>query len=130
MIELIGTWRLVDTSSRTLDGDPLPTPYGEKPTGIVTFRADGRMIAALCDGRAEVPGGAPREFVSYCGNYTYDGARLVTRVDATSDAPRLGTEQIRSVSEEDWLLVLRPPVETVGAIRRQRTLRWARVGDA
>ncbi|MCR9177717.1 MAG: lipocalin-like domain-containing protein [Alphaproteobacteria bacterium] len=130
MIELIGTWRLVDTESRTLDGALLPTPYGDSPTGIVTFRADGRMLAALCDGRAELPDGTPREFVSYCGNYTYDGARLVTRVDATSDAARLGTEQIRSVSEQDGLLVLQPPVETVGDIRRQRTLRWARVGDA
>lgn len=130
MIELIGTWRLVDTESRTLDGALLPTPYGDSPTGIVTFRADGRMLAALCDGRAELPDGTPREFVSYCGNYTYDGARLVTRVDATSDAARLGTEQIRSVSEQDGLLVLQPPVETVGDIRRQRTLRWARVGYA
>lgn len=130
MIELIGTWRLVDTQSRTLDGAPLPTPYGEQPTGLVTFRADGRMLAVLCDGRKDLPEGIQREYVSYCGNYTYDGARLVTRVDATSDTARLGTEQIRSVSQEDGLLVLRPPVETVGDIQRQRTLRWTRVGDA
>lgn len=130
MIDLIGTWRLVATESRTIQGDPLPTPYGDNPTGIVTFRADGRMLAALCDGSAALPEGAAREFVSYCGFYTYDGARLVTRVDATSDPARLGSEQIRTVSEEDGLLVLQPPVETVGDIQRQRTLRWVRVGGA
>jgi hypothetical protein len=59
-------------------------PYGGKALGRVTFTADGRMMSVVCDGRKELPAGVSREYSSYCGNYTYDGERLVTRVDAAS----------------------------------------------
>ena len=83
MSNIIGTWRLVKASSADAEGRPLPPPYGgEKGMGRVTFNTDGRMIAVLCDGRPTLPEGEPREYNSYCGNYTFDGRQLVTRVDA------------------------------------------------
>src|SRR3546814_10419262 len=56
MPDIVGTWRLVETEARDPDGSPLPdryAPYGQRPMGIVTFTADGRMMAVLCDGRSE-----------------------------------------------------------------------------
>jgi hypothetical protein len=32
----------------------------------------------VCDGRKEMPAGVARDYSSYCGNYTFDGTRLVT----------------------------------------------------
>ena len=53
------------------------------------------MMSVVCDGRKELPGGGSREYSSYCGNYTYDGEKLVTRVDAASDPSRIGSDQVR-----------------------------------
>jgi len=36
-------------------------------------------MSVVCDGRKELPAGVSRDYSSYCGNYTYDGERLVTR---------------------------------------------------
>jgi hypothetical protein len=65
--------------------------------GRVTFSAEGRMMSVVCDGRPQLPPGVQREYSSYCGNYTFDGARLVTKVDAASDPIRIGSEQARDV---------------------------------
>lgn len=130
MHDILGTWRLVTTAAHDRDGRPLAPPYGPEPVGVVTFTAAGRMIAALCDGRAELPAGSAREYVSYMGSYIYDGSTLVTRVDGTSDAPRMGTEQVRRVAFDGERMVLRPPEDEVGGVRRQRVLTWERIGPA
>ena len=66
-------------------------------------------MTVLCDGRAALPPDEPRQFMSYAGNYSFDGSTLVTRVDASSDASRIGGEQVRKVRFEDGRLVLNPP---------------------
>jgi hypothetical protein len=45
-------------------------------------------------GGRELPAGVSREYSSYCGSYTYDGEKLVTRVDAASDPSRIGSDRI------------------------------------
>src|SRR5580700_6097022 len=97
MTSVVGTWRLVRAVSRDHAGNELPAPYGGHASGRVMLGGDGRMMAVTCDGRREIPGGAGREYSSYCGNYTFDGKQLITRVDAASDASRLGSDQVRDV---------------------------------
>jgi hypothetical protein len=58
------------------------------------------MMSVVCDGRKELPAGVSREYSSYCRNYTYDGERLATRVDAASDPSRIGNDQVRGVRFE------------------------------
>jgi hypothetical protein len=128
MRDIVGTWRLVATTAHDPSGAPMPPPYGPQPMGTVTFTAGGRMAAVLCDSRAAVPEGEMREYQSYCGTYTYDGALLVTRVDAASDPARMATDQVRRVSFEGERMVLRPPVDRVGGVERQRVLSWERIG--
>ena len=67
------------------------------------------MYSVICDGRAELPAGVSRQFISYTGNYTFDGATLSTRVDASSDASRVGGDQVRQVRFENGGMVLAPP---------------------
>jgi hypothetical protein len=125
---IVGTWRLVRASATAADGTRLPAPYGgDKAMGRATFNADGRMMAVLCDGRPELPPGETREYASYCGNYRFDGTRLVTRVDAASDPARLGSDQVREVRFEGELMVLRPPLRAYTAGTEQRELWWEKI---
>ena len=129
-ISIIGTWRLVRGEAVNGDGEPLPPPYGgAQAMGLLTFNADGRMMAVLCDGRPALREGEVREYNSYCGNYTFDGQQLITKVDASTSAIRLGSEQVRDVTTETDLMVLRPPKRVHEEGVEQRTLYWEKISE-
>jgi hypothetical protein len=124
MQSIVGTWRLVKAEAHDANGNALPTPYGGKGLGRVMFNAEGRMMAVVCDGRPTLPSDTKRDYSSYCGNYTFDGTQLVTRVDAASDSARLGSDQVRGVSFDGDYMVLRPPPRPTG---EHRVLTWERI---
>ncbi|HUC69989.1 MAG TPA: lipocalin-like domain-containing protein [Stellaceae bacterium] len=127
MPSIVGTWKLVRAIARDANGAALPAPYGGSAMGRVTFTADGRMMSVVCDGRRELPPGASRDYSSYCGNYTFDGARLVTRVDAASDPSRIGSDQARGVRFEGGHMILSPPPRGTGADTEHREITWERI---
>jgi hypothetical protein len=127
MTSVIGTWRLVRAVSRDGNGNELPPPYGGHGMGRVALGADGRMVAVICDARPEIPGGGKREYSSYCGNYTFDGKQLITRVDAALEPERIGGDQVRDVRFEGELMVLRPPMRSYGGVSEQRELYWEKI---
>jgi hypothetical protein len=127
MSSIVGTWKLVCATARDAVGTALPAPYGSLAMGRVTFTADGRMMSVVCDGRPELPVGASREYSSYCGNYTFDGSRLVTRVDAASDPSRMGSDQVRGVRFERGRMILSPPPRRTGKSEEYRELTWERI---
>jgi hypothetical protein len=129
MVSIVGFWRLVRAVARDTDGKDLPAPYGGQGMGHVMFSTNGRMMAVVCDGRRELPPGISREYSSYCGNYTFDGSRLVTRVDAASDPGRIGSEQVREVRFERGSMILRPPVRMYGGSVAQRELYWEKIAE-
>lgn len=130
MVNITGTWALVRATATAADGSARPAPFGgAKGMGRLVLSAEGRMMAVLCDGRAEIPGGERRDYSSYCGAYTFDGRRLVTTVDAASDPTRIGSDQVRDVSFEGELMVLRPPLRSYGSVAEQRVLWWRRISD-
>jgi hypothetical protein len=124
---IVGIWQLKGTLGRDDAGKVLEPPYGPKAMGLVTFQADGRMMAVLCDGRATL-NGEPRQFMSYAGNYTFDGTTLSTRVDASSDASRIGGDQVRAVRfETDGTMALAPPRRLYAGLMQHQELTWERV---
>jgi hypothetical protein len=127
MSSVVGTWKLVRATARDAAGAALPSPYGSKAMGRVIFTADGRMMSVVCDGRPELPAGASREYSSYCGNYTFDGSRLVTRVDAASDPSRIGSDQVRGVRFERDYMILTPPPRRTDDGDEYRELTWERI---
>jgi hypothetical protein len=109
-------------------GKPMHPPYGPVPMGVVTFSADGRMVAVLCDARPQLPADEEdREYSSYCGNYTFDGTTLVTRVDAASDRNRLGGDQVRRGRFEGDRLVLMPPPRPWHGVMQHREMFFERI---
>ena len=94
MISLLGTWKLLRVRATDAAGQPLEHhQYGPEPTGIVQFGPQ-RMQAATGDGRAVLPPGVKRFWSGYTGNYTFDGQVLVTRVDDSNLADRIGGDEI------------------------------------
>ena len=126
---ITGTWRLKSTKAVDDNGKPLPPPLGPNPNGVVCFQSDGRMYSVICDGRIEVPKGEERVFVSYIGNYTFDGDTLVTRVDAASDVSRVGGDQVRKVRFENGGMVLAPPRRLFAGVMQYQELFWERVAE-
>jgi hypothetical protein len=132
MPSIVGTWKLVHAAARDANGAALPAPYGGNAMGRVTFSAGefgagGRMMSVVCDGRPELPAGVHRDYSSYCGNYTFDGERLVTRVDAASDPSRVGSNQQRGVRFEGSHMILSPPPRETDAGAEYRELTWERI---
>ena len=81
MTSIVGTWRLVHAEAFDANGKPQPAPYGGAPIGRVMFTSSGRMMAMTGDGRQEAHADHVREYNTYAGAYTFDGKRLITRVD-------------------------------------------------
>jgi hypothetical protein len=122
---IAGTGRLKSTLGRDDAGQELPPPYGPVPMGLVVFDASGRMMAVLCDGRATLD--EPPQFMSYAGNYTFDGTTLSTRVDASSDASRVGGDQLRTVTFKDGLMTLAPPRRLYADMMQHQELVWEKI---
>jgi|SRR6478752_5196981 Lipocalin-like domain len=127
MHDVTGTWRLAAAKSQDADGKPLPLPYGPQAIGRIVFTAEGRMMAALSDGRRELPAGAKREYGGYCGDYTFDGKTLTTQVDASPNPAYIGTAQVRGVRFEGERMVLLPPPREIDGVLHHRELTWERI---
>jgi hypothetical protein len=127
MIDIIGCWRLVEVRATGPDGAPIRDhQYGPEPMGILQFTPQ-RMHAAVGDGRAAVPPGKSRFWVSYGGPYRFDGTLLVTRVDVTSAPDRMGSDQVRQVRAEGERVWLSPPARVVDGVMHQLELLWERL---
>jgi len=124
---IVGVWRLASTRATDPDGKPAGQPFGPRGMGLVTFTSDGRMMSVLVDGRASLPEGTPRQYSSYCGNYTFDGSTLITTVDAASDPGRLGSQQVRKVRFDGERMILVPPEVEMNGVKVTRELAWERI---
>jgi len=127
MPDIIGTWRLVGAVARDPEGQPVPLPYGPQAVGRIVFTAEGRMMAALSDGRRELPAGVKREYGGYTGNYTFDGKTLTTHVDASPNPTYVGTVQVRGVRFEGERMTLLPPPREIDGVQHHRELTWERI---
>jgi len=125
---IFGTWRLRSGKAVDDEGKSLEPPYGPTPNGVLCFEPDGRMFCVMCDGRTELPQGEPRQFMSYAGNYVFDGSTISTRVDASSDPARIGTDQVRQVRFVEGGIVLAPPRRLWAGAMQRHELFWERIG--
>ena len=124
---IVGVWRLASTRATDPAGKQVGVPFGPRGMGLVTFTSDGRMMSVLVDGRASLPKGTPRQYSSYCGNYTFDGSTLTTIVDANCDPVRFTAPQIRKGRFNVQHMIMTPPAALVDCVEVTRELTWERV---
>jgi hypothetical protein len=100
---LLGTWRLKSYIVTTVG--ERRTPYGENPTGYLSYSANGRMqvIAAASDRIVPVDTGSPDHekialydtMFAYAGTYSVEGDKVIHHVDISWNESWTGTHQIR-----------------------------------
>jgi hypothetical protein len=94
---VVGTWKLVSVKATTDKGDVDKAVLGQNPSGLLTYTADGRMMAIISDdGRkplsiadrvaapAEERAQAYSTFMAYAGRYTFSCDKVVTHVEVAS----------------------------------------------
>jgi hypothetical protein len=52
---------------------------------------------------------------------------LITKADAASHPSRMAIDQVRQVSFNGERMVLRPPLDQIGGVARQRVLTWEKI---
>jgi hypothetical protein len=108
---VVGTWKLVSTTATTDKGDVDKAVLGQHPSGLLTYTADGRMIAIISDdGRKTLSVAdrvsAPSEeralaystFMAYAGRYTFTCDKVVHHVEIASLQNWVNTDQTRFVT--------------------------------
>jgi hypothetical protein len=125
--KLVGTWKLVSASSTTRSGKRNETPYGARPTGLLTYR-DGRVFAMISyDGRKPLSAGggnqeeqaeAFKTFLAYAGRYIFDGGKVMHHVEVSSIQNYVGKDLVRTVKfQDDQIILVTPPTRLNGKIQ-------------
>src|SRR5580692_5679557 len=101
---LLGTWKLKSHVVTTATG-ARTTPYGENPTGYLSYSADGRMqVIGAARGRTVRAGASPAEIervalydtmFAYAGTYSVEAGKVTHHVDISWNEAWTGTDQIR-----------------------------------
>jgi Lipocalin-like domain len=108
---VVGTWKLVSVTAKTGKGDVDKSILGQNPSGLLTYTADGRMMAIISDdGRkplsiadrvaapAEERAQAYSTFMAYAGRYIFTCDKVVTHVEVASLQNSVSTDQTRFVT--------------------------------
>jgi hypothetical protein len=101
---LPGTWKLKSYVVTTAAGER-STPYGEHPTGYLSYSADGRMQAiGAANGRIVPAGPTPPvnervalhdTMFAYAGTYSVEAGKVIHHVDVSWNEVWTGTDQTR-----------------------------------
>jgi hypothetical protein len=102
----------------------LPSPLGPQPMGVAIIGAE-RMMAMAGDGRVALPPEIKRAFAAYCGQYTFDGTKAVTRVDGAS-SPDLLEDQVRRIRFDGLRRMIVVPVSRLFGRGSGLELMWER----
>ena len=107
---LIGTWRLLSWENRSVEDGQISYPLGEDASGYIMYNPDGYMFVAimspyrlkfaggdLLSGTPEEEAQAEETYVSYCGQYDFDGDKVVHHVELSLFPNWVGVDQERLV---------------------------------
>ncbi len=134
---LLGTWKLKTYVVLTAAG-ARTTPYGENPTGYLSYTADGRMqVIGAAHGRLVPAGPSPPEqeraalhdtMFAYAGTYSVAAGRITHHVDISWNETWTGTEQIRQYQVNGNTLILTTRLtDPTSKTEAEYALTWERV---
>jgi hypothetical protein len=136
---LVGTWRLVSLVSEETESKAVYKPYGDNPSGLITYTSDGHIIYIITDPTRRPPA-APkatdteaaqlyRTMGAYAGRYKTDNDKLIVNPEVASSPALVGTEQtyVFEVKGDRYELKTNPFVSPVTGKQVVSTLVWERV---
>jgi hypothetical protein len=101
---LLGIWQLKSHVVTTALGERT-TPYGENPTGYISYSGDGRMqVIGAAKGRKVPAGASPPDdervalcdtMFAYAGRYSVEAGKVIHHVDISWNEAWTGTDQTR-----------------------------------
>ena len=101
---LVGSWRLVSWVEVETESKSVHAPFGDNPSGMITYTTDGHMSLFIIDPKRKPPAGPKatdaeadglyRTMIAYAALTTLKVTRSLTK--SNSRGIRLGPEQINS----------------------------------
>jgi Lipocalin-like domain len=137
---VVGTWKLLSVTATDQKGGLDKPVLGQHPSGLLTYTANGRMMAIISDDArkplsmadrvaapAEERAEAYATFMVYAGRYTFTCDKVVTHVEVASLQNWVNTDQTRFVTMEgDRMNVRNTPMLRAGAMVKIQSV-WGRL---
>jgi hypothetical protein len=102
---VVGSWRLASWAEVETESKVVRTPFGENPSGVITYTPDGRMSVLIIDSKRKSPAGPKatdaeglelyQTMIAYSGAYSLTATRSLTKSKFRGIKP--GPELINSV---------------------------------
>jgi len=141
--DLIGTWELVDWTITYSDEREPTLPYGDGPTGMIVYNADGHMSATIARSRrlplshlntrlAPQPEKAAAfdSYFHYGGTWRIEGDSVVHAVTLALNPAFVGTDQVRKIELDGDDLTLSAEVTSASGATLRNAIHWRRAGAA
>ena len=137
---LLGTWKLKSHVVTTAAG-VRSNPYGENPTGYLSYSADGRMqVIGAANGRIVPAGPTPPDnervalydtMFAYAGTYSVEAGRVIHHVDISWNEVWTGTDQIRFFDVKgNTLIITARFTDTASGTETLYAVEWEKVATA
>jgi len=123
-----------------VDGQKISYPLGRDAVGYIMYNQDGYMFVAimrpnrekfaagdLLSGSTEEKAHAASTYVSYCGQYEFQGDTVVHHVDVSLFPNWVGVEQERLVELRGNQLTLSTRPILLGGMQQSAHLIWERI---
>ena len=135
---LVGTWKLVSVSAVSAKGESIARPFGDSPSGELTYTRAGRVTVLISHGgrkllsadRMAAPmaekADAFATFFAYAGTYSVRHDQVVHHVEISSVPNWVRTDLVRTVRVAGNELTLTTPPMTIGGIAQTTVLKWRR----
>ncbi|HEV7370711.1 lipocalin-like domain-containing protein [Arenibaculum sp.] len=136
---LVGTWRLRSHRQQTVETGETFSPRGERPSGLLTYTADGRFSVLNVPGDRKLPASVKPTseealalfdgLTAYAGRYTIVGDKVVHHVEVSWNQLWTGTDQVRgfAVAGDALTIVAGPDPSPIDGKLSVSTLSWDRV---
>jgi hypothetical protein len=137
---LVGTWRLISWETRSVDGQKVSYPFGREAVGYIMYNEDGYMsvditrpnrerfaTGDLLSGSTEEKAHAASTYVSYCGQYEFQGETVIHHVELSLFPNWVSVDQERLVELRGNRLTLSTRPILLGGKLQTAHLVWERV---
>lgn len=137
---VVGTGKLVSVTAKTDKGDADKAVLGQNPSGLLTYTADGRMMAIISnDGRkplsvadrvaapADERAQAYSTFMAYARRYTFTCDKVVHHIEVASLQNWVNTDQTRFVTLQGERMLVRNAPQMRGGVTVNIESVWERL---